>query len=496
MDKTPPHPTQQYGQRHPDLTYVPLSDTGLWVSQAGFGSYRTVAGNETHAAALRQALTHGINLIDTSTNYGDGESEKLIGTVVGNLIAEKRVRREELVIVSKAGYLQGSNYTLARQRKAEGRPFPNILHIDEGLDHCIHPEFLADQLTRSLARLNSDYLDLFLLHNPEYYLTWAAKAQFKLPRAQSEYLTRLQMAFAYLETEVANGRIGSYGISSNTFPARRDNYRFTSLSMILNSGDYPHFKAIQLPMNLLETGAATYPNQADGRTVLQLAHDAGLAVLINRPLNAIRKETVTRLAAVLPPTYPATPQEVSTAVDSLCDEEIRLQQEVLPGLSTDEETRTRLWHYLAVGHMMQGQWRGFGTYQNWRDLQTQYLLPRADNAVQFLASQPNLPVEAFSWLNTYIEALNTTMAAVGAFYQATAATTADHIQETAVTADPDWQAETLSQTAVRALRTTQGVTAVLVGMRQPAYVDDVLQELRRDGAQKNRTGAWQKMHDM
>ena len=76
---------------------------------------------------------------------------------------------------NKAGYLQGFNYALAQQRKKEGRPFPNLVKYAEGLDHCIHPDFLDDQLTRSLERLNLETLDVYLLHNPEYYLSWAER---------------------------------------------------------------------------------------------------------------------------------------------------------------------------------------------------------------------------------------------------------------------------------------------------------------------------------
>ncbi|MCA9924600.1 MAG: hypothetical protein KC421_19630, partial [Anaerolineales bacterium] len=48
---------------------------------------------------------------------------------------------------------QGQNYEMVQARKAAGRPFPNLVKVKAGLDHCIHPEFLADQLTRSLERL-------------------------------------------------------------------------------------------------------------------------------------------------------------------------------------------------------------------------------------------------------------------------------------------------------------------------------------------------------
>ncbi|MFT5195254.1 MAG: aryl-alcohol dehydrogenase-like predicted oxidoreductase, partial [Candidatus Promineifilaceae bacterium] len=53
--------------------------------------------------------------------------------------------------------------------------------------------------------------------------------------------------------------------------------------------------------------------------------------------------------------------------------------------------------------------------------------------------------------------------------------------------------KTLSQTAIRALRTTQGVTSILVGARQISYVDDLLTELNRPVAVKNRAESWQSL---
>ena len=91
-----------------------------------------------------------------------------------------------------------------------------------------------------------------------------------------------------------DGRIQSYGISSNSFPNPARSYTFTDLSRIWQIAQdispNHHFRWVQLPMNLLETGAATETNQPDGQTVLQFAQAHELAVLINRPLNAIVQE--------------------------------------------------------------------------------------------------------------------------------------------------------------------------------------------------------------
>ncbi|HFQ92555.1 MAG TPA: aldo/keto reductase, partial [Anaerolineae bacterium] len=491
--------TAKYAAGHEGLAYATLGDTGLSVSQAGFGGYRVVKDNGRHEQALRFALQNGINLIDTSSNYGDGRSEELIGRIVTELIDGGELRREQVVIVTKAGYLQGFNLALAQQRKQEGRPFPQIVHYAEGLSHCLHPEFLADQLTRSLERLNLETADGFLLHNPEYYLTWAKKAGKTREEARVEYYRRIRAAFVHLEEEAGHGRIQWYGVSSNTFVEPARHYTFTSLTRLwqmaqeINSDH--HFRLAQMPLNLFETGAATEKNQPGGETTLQFARRHNLAVLINRPLNAIWQDALVRLATVDMPAYPAEPEEVLTAVDSLRRLERIFQSDILPRLDVDDESRQILREYLAIGEMLDGRWRGFGAYHNWRDIQTRFILRRAQTAVQFLSERENLPAEAFSWLDEYVEAANITLAAVSAYYQEISSRRAQRIQEAAVAADADWRADTLSQTAVRALRSTEGVTAVLVGMRQQAYAQDVLAELARPVMVKERAASWQKMSE-
>ena len=103
-------------QHLPAGAYRLLGKTGLTTSVIGFGGYRIDSKGETHRAALRQALRRGVNLIDTSSNYTDGESESLIGEMLGDDSAdppEDAPRRSGIILVSKVGYVQGQNMKLA-----------------------------------------------------------------------------------------------------------------------------------------------------------------------------------------------------------------------------------------------------------------------------------------------------------------------------------------------------------------------------------------------
>jgi aryl-alcohol dehydrogenase-like predicted oxidoreductase len=165
--------------------------------------------------------------------------------------------------------------------------------------HCIAPDFLADQLTASLERLAFPSVDVLLLHNPEYFLTDAAHRGVPRDEARAAFYERIRRALKHLESEVAAGRIGAYGISSNTFVVPRDNEDAVSLERVLENAG-PGFAVVQLPFNPLETGAREPIHTADGRSVLDVAKKAGLGVLVNRPLNAFSGRGLVRFAALAP----------------------------------------------------------------------------------------------------------------------------------------------------------------------------------------------------
>ncbi|PYQ07605.1 MAG: hypothetical protein DMF83_09050, partial [Acidobacteria bacterium] len=382
--------TSAYARRHRagDSGHGPLGRTGLVGSRIGFGGYRVDDETPEHGEALRRALLAGCNLIDTSTNYTDGGSETLIGEVLSDLVRQGRLRREEVIVVSKIGYVQGANLERAQGREAEGRPFPEMVKYGEGVWHCMHPEFLADQLPRSLARLQLEALDVCLLHNPEYFLSDAhERSEGKLERRREEFYRRLQAAFAWLESEVAAGRLRAYGVSSNTCTRSADDPEFTSLARMLaaaeaGGGSGHHFRVLQLPMNLLESGAALEKNNGSGldRTVLEHAAEHGIAVLVNRPLNAIAGEGMLRLASVS-----AGTQEVDIdaqfAIVAALESEFR--RDIAARLQTSEGSvpPENLFRWSADLQDAAVHVRGL---DHWQALESQRILPRLLQVVQVL----------------------------------------------------------------------------------------------------------------
>ena len=489
--------TTDYMENRGPIACNQIGTTGLTASQAGFGCYRVSAGVPHHEKALHTAICEGINLIDTSTNYADGGSETLVGQVLEKLIDAGKLARDEVVVVSKVGYLQGQNYALSRERKQQGRPFPELVEYGEGLEHCIHPEFLQDQLNRSLERLNLETLDFYLLHNPEYYLEWAEKNSQPLEPARIEYYRRIKTAFEYLEEEVVQGRIRYYGISSNTFPVPADQPDFTCLETIWDIAESldsrHHFRLVQLPFNLMEPGAVLENNQPNGGSVLGFAQQKELAVLVNRPLNAFCSNQLVRLAQV--PDFAIQPKdEVVRRIQFLSKSEKGLWMKILPSLNVPPGLRIRIKEQMAIGDTLKHHWLNLGSYENWRQLKTGNLQPRIQGVMDFLEPYANENQDLSNWLASHRKKIEAAFEAVASIYAEEAAHRVDRIRRCVAEADRNWAEDgTLSQKALRAIRTTAGVTCTLVGMRRTEYVSDVLAELRRPVQQERRHKSWQQL---
>ncbi|KAG0042996.1 hypothetical protein BGZ83_011944 [Gryganskiella cystojenkinii] len=202
------------------------------ISRLGLGSYRLAVGVPGHERVVYKALERqsdprlNINLIDTSTNYSNGQSEQLIGKVLTHP-RHNTLTREELVIATKFGYIQNENMRLMAEGVFSRVPPEEIVQYSKECFHSIHPEFMRDQLTRSLERLHTKYVDILFVHNPEYFLMSNVKgSEVNVKKHQAILLQRLSVLFEELEREIESGRIRSYGISSNSFALKPSHAHF------------------------------------------------------------------------------------------------------------------------------------------------------------------------------------------------------------------------------------------------------------------------------
>ena len=162
-----------------------LGSTGIEVSPLGLGTW-ALGGpfatgdqplgwgrtdDDESMRVLHAALDAGITLFDTADAYGTGHAERLLGAAV-------KGRRDDVVLVSKWG---NTYYEDARQ----------LTGIDPS------PAYVRRALDASLRRLDTEWVDVYLLHLAD------------LPIEQAGELT------ATLDDLVAEGRIRAYGWSSD-----------------------------------------------------------------------------------------------------------------------------------------------------------------------------------------------------------------------------------------------------------------------------------------
>jgi len=467
--------------------YGRFGNRGLTASRLGFGTYRVDTREPEQRDALTKALREGVNLIDTSSNYMDGDSERLVGSVLRELIKSGELTREEVIVVSKIGYVQGHNLKQAEAREQAGRPYPDMVKYGEGIWHCIHPEYLADQLTLSLDRLGLATLDVCLLHNPEYFLSEAAHHDGgDLAAAQDAFYRRIEQAFTFFESQVAAGRIHYYGLSSNTVTADPSDAEATSLSRMCDAAraaaasqgiDRHHFAVLQCPMNLYEAGALVTANTGvdQQETVLEVAQREGIAVLVNRPLNAMptKKSGVLRLADFPLEGDPVDFDRQCRTVAALEDE---YRTAIAPALQHSGQGMAPADFFTWAVELtrVRPQIQGL---EHWEQIEQQMIAPHVNQVVQALSRHlTGTAAERWeAWRDRYVPQLLTLLGGLRR-----EATERSRAKTTSVSATLDpllpeaRRTESLSRKALWVLASTPGVTSVLNGMRSRDYVEDSL----------------------
>ncbi len=393
-----------------------------------------------------------MNLIDTSTNYTDGSAERLVGDITRELFESEKLEREELVIVTKIGYVQGSNLKDARERASNGNPFPEMVELQSDCWHNISPVFLENQITRSLERLKMDTIDVLLLHNPEYYLKGGG--------TRDAYYARIEKAFQHLELEVDRGRIKSYGVSSNTFPETESRSDFTSLTRVFDLAKQVskdnHFAVIQLPFNVYEAGAALHKNN-NRESVFEFAKEHDLAVLGNRPFNAFTKDRLIRLTSY--PTHDDV--EVKGGLHTTLGRAIELEKRA-PGYPKTPQG-------LQWAHALRDRLSEIDDLLTWRDALGSQIYPSIRQALSRASA------DQASWVADYQTAIQELLRLVTWDLENLANQKSGLIGEQLQGFAPELATSpTLSRKVLRLYQSFPELSSVLVGMRTPGYVADVL----------------------
>lgn len=123
------------------MEYVNLGKQGARVSRLCLGTmmFGGPTGESDSIKIIHRALDDGVNFIDTANRYNAGQSERIVGKALGD-------RRDRAFLTTKGGNTTGDG--------------PN----DRGGGRA----HLFKAIEDSLKRLNQDYVDLYLLHQPDY----------------------------------------------------------------------------------------------------------------------------------------------------------------------------------------------------------------------------------------------------------------------------------------------------------------------------------------
>ena len=145
-----------------------LGHTGLRVSELCMGCWE-IGGLfwgpmdvKDAQRLLNAAFDAGVTTYDLADVYGNGRSECLIGRTL-------RDRRHDIVLVTKAGYLPGAD---------------SVQGLYETQVQCHESRYVQWCCEMSLRRLETDYIDIFLLHDPPLELlkherVWSALRKLK-----------------------------------------------------------------------------------------------------------------------------------------------------------------------------------------------------------------------------------------------------------------------------------------------------------------------------
>ena len=231
------------------MEYRKLQGTDISLSAVGFGVW-TVGTNwwgvndrETGIRLLRRAFELGITFFDTGDTYGNGDAE----TIMCEALSDVRGR---VAIATKFGYDLVNYPESAGQQE---RP------------HDWSPAYMRRALEASLARLGTDHVELYQLHNP------------RLDAIRDDAL------WAALEDARREGLIGSVGVALG--PALDLRQVDEAIEAIRLRGAIP-----QIIYNLIE--------QQLGEPVFPVAHEAGVSVLVRVPHasglldGSVRRDTV------------------------------------------------------------------------------------------------------------------------------------------------------------------------------------------------------------
>ena len=145
-----------------------LGSSGLHITPVGFGAWAAGGGgwsfgwgpqdDDASLAAMRRALEHGVNWIDTAPVYGLGHSEEIVGRLLASI-----PRAERPLVFTKCGLIWDESDRMRQSKRV------------------LQPDSIRAECEASLRRLGTERIDLYQFHWPDVTTpvedSWAAMAR-------------------------------------------------------------------------------------------------------------------------------------------------------------------------------------------------------------------------------------------------------------------------------------------------------------------------------
>lgn len=216
------------------MEYVKLGNTGMDVSRICLGAmsfgnpknwiHKWVLEEEESRPIIKHALDLGINFFDTANVYSLGRSEEILGKVLKDY-----ANRDEIVLATKV-----------HQKMFDG---PN----GQGLSR----KAIMSQINQSLQRLQTDYVDLYIIHR------W-------------DYNTPIEETMEALHDVIKSGKARYIGASA------MHTYQFQKANYVAEKNGWTKFVSMQNHLNLIY--------REEEREMIPYCLDQGIALTPYSPL--------------------------------------------------------------------------------------------------------------------------------------------------------------------------------------------------------------------
>lgn len=195
-----------------------VSEIGLGAWQLGINSGWKGLSEKEAIVLVKKSIDFGVNFFDTAPNYGHGTSEERLGkALIG-------IDRDKIVINTKFG------------------------HTDTGKTNY-QSNYIRESLEGSLRRLQVDYVDSIIIHNPPF-----------------EYLDgHKNDHYEILERLVEEGKIKAYGASLDTYD---------EMKLLMET---TNAEVIEAFFNILHQ---------DASRAFELAKTKGVGIIVKIPLDS------------------------------------------------------------------------------------------------------------------------------------------------------------------------------------------------------------------